>query len=226
MRRRAPAIPRQSIGDLRRAELIDAAILTLAQKGYEKATVRDVARAAGASPASVLYYFESAEALLAAAFERADKEFRDHVRSELAPLNGTARLRRLVELCLPAPSEASSAWAIDVPVIQMELWALAARRADFRKIFGVANDDWLSIITEAFEQAIDAGELSKPGNVRNAVIALAALIDGLAVYTRVTDGITAAQARRIALVEVERLRSVKTPSPQGRRSRNSRSRET
>ena len=53
-----------------------------------------------------------------------------------------------------------------------------------------------------------------------------ALIDGLAVYTRVTDGMTAAQARRIALVEVERLRSVKTPSPQGRRSRNSRSRET
>ena len=221
MRRRAPAIPRQSIGDLRRSELIDAAILTLAQKGYEKATVRDVARAAGASPASVLYYFESAEALLAAAFERADKEFRDHVRSELAPLNGTARLRRLVELCLPAPSEASSAWAIE-----MELWALAARRGDFRKIFGVANDDWLSIINEAFEQAIDAGELSKPGNVRNAVIALAALIDGLAVYTRVTDGITAAQARRIALVEVERLRSVKTPSPRGQRSRNSRSRET
>ena len=216
MTRRALAIPRQSIGDLRRAELIDAAILTLAQKGYEKATVRDVARAAGASPASVLYYFESAEALLAAAFERADKEFRDHVRSELAPLNGTARLRRLVELCLPAPSEASSAWAIE-----MELWALAARRGDFRKIFGVANDDWLSIINEAFEQAIDAGELTRPGNVRDAVIALAALIDGLAVYTRVTDGITAEQARRIALVEVERLRSVKTPSPRGRRSRNS-----
>jgi AcrR family transcriptional regulator len=216
MTRRGLAIPRQSIGDLRRAELIDAAILTLAQKGYEKATVRDVARAAGASAASVLYYFESAEALLAAAFERADKEFRDHVRSELAPLNGMARLRRLVELCLPAPSEASSAW-----VIEMELWALAARRADFRTIFGVANDDWLSIINEAFEQAIDAGELTRPGDVRDAVIALAALIDGLAVYTRVTDGITAEQARRIVLVEVERLRSVKTPSPRGRRSRNS-----
>src|SRR5579871_3589817 len=96
---------RQSIGDVRRAELIDAAILTLAEKGYEKATVRDVAKAAGASPASVLYYFDSVEALLAAAFQRADREFRDHVRSELAPLHGTARLRRLVELCLPTPDE-------------------------------------------------------------------------------------------------------------------------
>jgi len=216
MTRRAPTIQRQSIGDLRRAELIDAAILTLAQKGYEKATVRDVARAAGASPASVLYYFESAEALLAAAFERADREFRDHVRGELAPLRGTARLRRLVELCLPTPGEASPAWAIEV-----DLWSLAARRGDFRTIFGVANDDWLSIIGEAFEQAIEAGELTKLDDVRDAVVALAALIDGLAVYTRVTDGITAEQARRIALREIERFQAVKPPSSRARRSRSS-----
>jgi AcrR family transcriptional regulator len=197
---------RQSIGDVRRAELIDAAILTIAEKGYEKATVRDVAKAAGASPASVLYYFDSVEALLAAAFERADKEFRAHVRSELAPLNGTARLRRLVELCLPMPDEARLAWAIEagsVTSLQMDLWTLAARRGEFRTLFGAANDDWLSIITEAFDQAIASGELPKPRDVRDAVVRLAALIDGLAVYTRVTDGITAEQARRIALHEVE-----------------------
>ncbi|HZU20801.1 MAG TPA: TetR/AcrR family transcriptional regulator [Gaiellaceae bacterium] len=198
MTRRTPAIQRQSIGDLRRSELIDAAILTLAEKGYENTTVRDVAQAAGASPASVLYYFESTEALLAAAFERADKEFRDLVRSELAPLKGTARLERLVELCLPTPGEASPAWAIE-----MDLWALAARRSDFRTMFGAANDDWLSIIGEAFDQAVAAGELTEPRDLRDAVVRLAALIDGLAVYTRVTDGITAEQARRIALREVE-----------------------
>jgi len=213
MIRRAPTIQRQSIGDLRRAELIDAAILVLAEKGYEKTTVRDVARAAGASPASVLYYFDSAEALVAAAFEHADREFRDHVRRELAALNGTARLRRLAELCLPTPSEASPAWAIE-----MDLWALAARRADVRANFGAANDDWLSIINEAFEQAIDAGELPKLGNVRDTAVAMAALIDGLAVYTRVTDGITAEDARRIALLEVERLCSTKTPGSRRRRS--------
>jgi AcrR family transcriptional regulator len=216
MTRRAPAIQRQSIGDLRRAELIDAAILTLARKGYENTTVRDVAQAAGASPASVLYYFESVEALLAAAFERADREFRDHVRSELAPLNGTARLERLVELCLPIPGEASPAWAIE-----MDLWALAARREDFRVIFGAANDDWLSIISEAFEQAIGAGELTKVDHVRDGVIAIAALIDGLAVYTRVTDGITAAEARRIALLQVEALRSTEKPGSRSKRSRAS-----
>ncbi len=216
MTRRSPAIQRQSIGDVRRAELIDAAILTVAQKGYENTTVRDVARAAGASPASVLYYFESAEALLAAAFERADREFRDHVRSELAPIKGTARLRRLVELCLPTPGEASPAWAIE-----MDLWALAARRGDFRAIFGVANDDWLSIISEAFEQAIEAGELTKPADIRDAVVGVAALIDGLAVYTRVTDGITAEQARRIALLEVERWGSDKKPGSRAKRSRAS-----
>ena len=202
MTRRAPAIQRQSIGDLRRAELIDAAILTLAEKGYDNTTVRDVAQAAGSSPASVLYYFESTEALLAAAFERADKEFRDLVRNELAPLNGTARLERLVELCLPTPGEASPAWAIE-----MDLWALAARRSYFRAMFGAANDDWLSIIGEAFDQAIAARELAEPRDVRDAVVRMAALIDGLAVYTRVTDGITAEQARRIALLEVERSRT-------------------
>jgi len=196
----APEIPRQSIGDVRRAELIDAAVITLARQGYKKTTVRDVARAAGTSPGSVLYYFDSTEALLAAAFERADKQFRDRVRGELEPLHGAARLRRLVELCLPTPAEASPAWDIE-----MDLWSLSARRTDFRAIFQAANDDWLAVLTEAFEQAIAARELTEVPDVGEAVMALAALIDGLAVYTRVTDTITAASARRIALHEVERL---------------------
>lgn len=201
MNARSAGVERQSIEDVRRAELIEATVLTIAERGYDRTTVRDIAKAAGASPASVLYYFASKDQLLAAAFEHTDQRFRDLVRSELAPLRGIARLRRLVELCLPDAGDDSFQWDIEI-----DLWALAVRRDDFRAIFEVASSDWLSILIEAFQQAVDAGEVAPTSDVRDAAMSLAALIDGFAIHARVTQHLTVAAARRIVLSEIDRLR--------------------
>jgi AcrR family transcriptional regulator len=53
----------------RREQIIDAAMHVFAQKGFTKATNKDVAREAGITPGLIYYYFESKEALLMAIVE-------------------------------------------------------------------------------------------------------------------------------------------------------------
>lgn len=51
-------------GEDRREQIIDAAMRVFAQKGFTRATNRDVAREAGITTGLIYYYFESKEALL------------------------------------------------------------------------------------------------------------------------------------------------------------------
>jgi len=51
-------------GEDRREQIIDAAMRVFAQKGFSRATNRDVAREAGITAGLIYYYFESKEALL------------------------------------------------------------------------------------------------------------------------------------------------------------------
>jgi TetR/AcrR family transcriptional regulator, cholesterol catabolism regulator len=48
----------------RRDQIIDAAMHVFAQKGFARATNKDIAREAGITPGLIYYYFESKEALL------------------------------------------------------------------------------------------------------------------------------------------------------------------
>lgn len=53
----------------RREQIIDAAMSVFAQKGFARATNRDVAREAGITTGLIYYYFENKEALLQAVLE-------------------------------------------------------------------------------------------------------------------------------------------------------------
>ena len=53
----------------RREQIIDAAMRTFSQKGYARATNKDIAREAGITPGLIYHYFESKEALFKAIIE-------------------------------------------------------------------------------------------------------------------------------------------------------------
>ncbi len=53
----------------RREQIIDAAMRVFSQKGFTRATNKDVAHEAGITPGLIYYYFESKEALLKAILE-------------------------------------------------------------------------------------------------------------------------------------------------------------
>jgi AcrR family transcriptional regulator len=193
---------RTTIEELRRAELIDATVRMIAERGFDGTTIRDIARAAGASPASVMYYFDTKTDLLAVSFAESDARFRARVREATDGLSGVDCLRRIIECCFPDDSREDPAWNVEI-----DLWALAARRDDFREIFETASADWLSIIETAYAEAMQGGGGADLGGAREAAMALAAQIDGLAVHTRVTKHIDAQTARRILHRQIDSIAS-------------------
>lgn len=54
----------------RREQIMEAAVRVFSQKGFIRATNKDVAREAGITPGLIYYYFESKEALLRAILEK------------------------------------------------------------------------------------------------------------------------------------------------------------
>src|SRR5713226_8073515 len=53
----------------RREQIIDAAMRVFSQKGFSRATNKDIAREAGITPGLIYHYFESKEAVLKAIIE-------------------------------------------------------------------------------------------------------------------------------------------------------------
>lgn len=61
---------RKTIRDIRNEELIDAAIVAVHERGYSVVTMAEIAKFAGASAASINYYFGSKEQLMEATMLR------------------------------------------------------------------------------------------------------------------------------------------------------------
>ncbi|WP_217180840.1 TetR/AcrR family transcriptional regulator [Streptomyces sp. AC495_CC817] len=66
-------------GVAKREEILEAALAVVAAHGYRKASVREIADAAGLSPAGLLHYFGTKEELFVAILEaRDERDTREH----------------------------------------------------------------------------------------------------------------------------------------------------
>jgi AcrR family transcriptional regulator len=186
--------PRVPIEDIRRVELIAATLRIMSEQGFERATVRDIARAAGASVGSVNYYFKSKDDLLHAAIAETDAQFRSHVRAAVAETSGHAeKLERVVELCFPDDELEGPDWGVFV-----DLWHQASRLESYRAIFQEASAEWVELLSDVLVDGAADGTFHLTGTPRDEAVAFAAMIDGLALYTRVTQHVDTAAAQRIA----------------------------
>jgi AcrR family transcriptional regulator len=78
-------------------QILDSACLIFAEKGYHKASMRDVATETGVSPAGLYYYFKSKEELLFLIVEARLTSLMDRVQEESSPIEDPAlRLQTIV----------------------------------------------------------------------------------------------------------------------------------
>ena len=70
-------MPRPRLDHVRKAQILTAAAAVLSERGYANARVVDIAKAAGTSPAAILYWFEGKQGLLAEALALREVEFHD-----------------------------------------------------------------------------------------------------------------------------------------------------
>ena len=95
----APPIrtPRTLSRDERRTQLIEATLSTIAECGFSRTTLTEVARRAGLSHGLVLFHFETKEKLLAEALDYLSDEYRNNWDAALAAA-GPAPEQRLAAL--------------------------------------------------------------------------------------------------------------------------------
>ena|SRR5579863_4354020 len=85
----------------RREQILDAAMSVFAQKGFTRATNKDIAREAGITPGLIYYYFESKEAVLQAIIEqRSPLQLMGSVSEEMLAMPPELFLRYIIQRIL------------------------------------------------------------------------------------------------------------------------------
>ena len=189
-------MPRPRLDHVRKAQIVAAAAAVLSERGYANARVVDIAKAAGTSPAAILYWFEGKEGLLAEALSLREVEFHDRytVRIEQAATS-SQRLRILIEAMLRHYD-----WAL-----WMELCVLALRDSAAAAERDRMDRRWRAMLRKVIRDGQQTGEFS-PGDADETMFVLAALLDGLApLLAMKARGVTQQRVERTWLAEAARL---------------------
>lgn len=177
--------PAAEQGDSRRAQMLEAAAQLIAERGLARTRIADVAERVGISPALVVYYFQTKEALLIAALRESESGFYaaadDLLRSQSSVKK---RISTLVELTFTEESqgEVSGQWGL-----WFDLWNEAFRHPEVAADRRQLDEQWRGLIARIVRAGIDAGEVSGDLDVETFAMTWAALLDGLSVQVALGD---------------------------------------
>lgn len=170
------ARPKRRLDAVRRPQILATAVELIREKGLWDVRISDVAKRAGMSPTSVVYYFGTKDELLAEAITGADDAFYGPVAEELAELSGGAD--RLA--CLIVRSSISD-W-----VLWMDLWVYTRHHPETAAAQRRFHRRWRNTIEDVIKYGCETGEwtVENPADVAQR---LSALTDGLAVHMTLGD---------------------------------------
>ncbi len=189
-------MPRPRLDQVRQAQILAAAAEVLSERGYANARVVDIAKAAGTSPAAILYWFEGKDGLLAQALALREQEFHDRYTAHLTELSSASdRLRALIAAMLHHYD-----WAL-----WMELCVLALRDNAAAAERDRMDRRWRAALRAEIRNGQTRGEFVD-GDADQMMFVLAALLDGMAPLLAVrAKGVTRDRVERTWLAEASRL---------------------
>ncbi len=189
--------------------IVDAMLAVVAEQGLDRATVREVAKAAGVSIGTVQHYFPSKDNMLAAAFTEVVRRIRTRVEATLLASNDagenlTAVLHELLPLDERRAAEAR---------VQVAFAARAATTPALADLQQAILAEVRQALREAF--ALILGEGGQGDSSRHMANAALALVDGLAQHAiSTTVPLTAADmTAALATLLDPLLRSTPPPDP-------------
>jgi AcrR family transcriptional regulator len=189
-------MPRPRLDHVRKGQILSAAAAVLSERGYANTRVVDIAKAAGTSPAAILYWFDGKDGLLAQALALREKEFHDRYTITIdAAESASDRLRILIEAMLHHYD-----WAL-----WMELCVLALRDESAAAERDRIDRRWRAALRAVIRDGEERGEFinSDPDET---MFVLAALLDGMTpLIAMKAKGVTAERVERTWLAEAGRL---------------------
>ncbi|MEZ5911892.1 MAG: TetR/AcrR family transcriptional regulator [Paracoccaceae bacterium] len=136
-------VPRKQSREARRQQLIEATIAVLAERGYARTTLTEVARHAGLSHGLVIFHFQSKERLLEETLLFLSEEYRENWAAALAAapdapaaqLDALLRADFMPPICAP---DRLAAWC--------GFWGEAQSRPMYQDKCSVNDDDYNAVI--------------------------------------------------------------------------------
>lgn len=176
--------------ELRRTEILDAALVVFADKGYRDATVADVARTAGLSYGSVYVYFDSKDDLFLALMRHVEQTLIDRIdesRDRQANRSGYTAFVEAVAATLEF-FEHNEAMA------RLTFRDAVAFDEKFGRQLEGFHERWVGVLAQEFGAAQERGEL-RDGDPHAMALASTGLISQFALRRLTTDdGMTPHQA--------------------------------
>jgi AcrR family transcriptional regulator len=170
--------------DLRRVQMLRAALDVISERGYADTRIADVAEQAGVSPALVIYYFKTKDQLLTDAIRHYEDTWYAVGQRRLASMPSAAsRLEELVAMtCLPeadpAPASFTRLW--------LDFWAQAVRNEAVAGVRRKSDERWREAIASLVREGQEAGEFREINADRFAIY-LSTLLDGLTIQIALGD---------------------------------------
>jgi AcrR family transcriptional regulator len=165
--------PGQELSELRKEQILEAAMVVFARLGFHKARMDDIVQEAGLSKGAVYWYFKSKDEIITTILNRfMERELEDF--RQIGQIDGPIPIRLTIMMKTMAKEIEEIS---DLMPIIYEFYAVAAREETIRKTI----DRYLKRYTKLLEQLIKTGiERGELRNVppRDAAVSLIALIEG------------------------------------------------
>ena len=158
-----------------RQRILDAAVRRIAREGIDDVRIARIAMDAGVSAGLLHYHFASRDALLAEALEHSYERAGDARIAVADDEPAPARLRAMIDQCLPLPGALRDDW-----VLWVELWLRAARDPELR----VTAARLYARLHEWFAATLGELGVAEPGRLTDRLLAL---IDGYGVRALCED---------------------------------------
>lgn len=162
--------------DQRRAEIIRATWRSIAERGIEATTMRELARELGQSNGAIGYYFPHKRAILTAAFEYVFEATNRRFTAAQAASNakGIDALRAFLHETLPIDQERRLEARIVIPFLEF-----AAVDEELAALFRERMNEWFDQLAVFLRQAVGAGDARADLDVRAAAELIVSTVTGI-----------------------------------------------
>lgn len=161
--------------DERISRIINAAVKVLAAKGYDNATIADIADVAGISRGLPHYYFKDKEDLAIKALEASTSEM---IRSSVSRLHGES-IEQLVENIIEIHKENLQKHPAFYAFL-FEMWSAGRRSKKIGSMFRQSQDDVVATLIKKLESNVKIASELTSGQLEALSRLIIALTDGTA----------------------------------------------
>ncbi|OGO46292.1 MAG: hypothetical protein A2W34_02450 [Chloroflexi bacterium RBG_16_64_32] len=158
----------------RRSQIISAARKVFSRKGYDAATVEEIAETAGVSKGLIYHYFRSKEDVLVATAEAWLDAFKeDTKRMTTAEATASSKLLAVQRL---HTEQTIKGW--DFVLVQVEFWSELLRQPAIAHHYARMFRNARSLLAATIEEGIAGGEF-RPVPAKEVASLMMAMVDGL-----------------------------------------------